>query len=111
MVSCTIEQYVLQYAGKGVIEVKSTQGVEAKKCKKIGMIAGGTGITPLLAVFERPAHLEWIVVNFFLVLFWWEDYLVDLQVVNSVLALFFSFLLLSIRCSGPSSAILRTRLR
>jgi len=52
---------LLQYAGRGEFKIKADKKSEAvsRKASKIGMIAGGTGITPMLQlirqVFKDPA--------------------------------------------------------
>ncbi|CAI5728404.1 unnamed protein product [Hyaloperonospora brassicae] len=46
----------LTYVGKGEIHIKHRMRdvvPEVRKCRKIGMIAGGTGITPMLQVVRR----------------------------------------------------------
>ncbi|XP_041367870.1 NADH-cytochrome b5 reductase 3-like [Gigantopelta aegis] len=46
---------LLQYEGKGVFKIKPDKKEEpvTKVCKKLGMIAGGTGITPMLQLVRQ----------------------------------------------------------
>ncbi|CAM9412068.1 unnamed protein product [Chrysoparadoxa australica] len=42
----------LAYKGKGKFTITSRKGVDLKVVKKIGMVAGGTGITPMLQIIN-----------------------------------------------------------
>lgn len=49
----------LEYLGNGMLKIKRRQDVSDVKVKKLGMVAGGTGITPMLqvitAVLKEPS--------------------------------------------------------
>jgi hypothetical protein len=40
----------LTYAGMGEFMIRGADGMESRKVKRVGMMAGGTGITPMLQV-------------------------------------------------------------
>lgn len=39
----------LTYQGRGRFDIKVKQDVNVRKAKQVGMIAGGTGITPMVS--------------------------------------------------------------
>ncbi|XP_065183083.1 NADH-cytochrome b5 reductase 3-like [Sycon ciliatum] len=43
----------LTYMGQGRVTIRTTKEEETRVCKKIGMMAGGTGITPMLQVVRQ----------------------------------------------------------
>jgi len=46
-IECKGPQGALQYNGRGVFEIKRKTGLVTKTVKRVGMLAGGTGITPM----------------------------------------------------------------
>jgi len=46
-IECKGPQGGLEYKGRGVFEIKRKNGLVSKTVKRVGMLAGGTGITPM----------------------------------------------------------------
>jgi len=46
-IECKGPQGALEYKGRGVFEIKRKGGIVTNRVKRIGMLAGGTGITPI----------------------------------------------------------------
>jgi len=46
-IDCRGPQGGLEYKGRGLFEIKRKTGVVTQKVKRVGMLAGGTGITPM----------------------------------------------------------------
>mmetsp|Transcript_44316 Transcript_44316/g.139194 ORF Transcript_44316/g.139194 Transcript_44316/m.139194 type:complete len:216 (-) Transcript_44316:159-806(-) len=48
----------LEYKGKGNFNIKVKREIQSRKYKKIGMVAGGTGITPMTQVIDAIRKLR-----------------------------------------------------
>jgi len=46
-IECKGPQGALEYKGRGVFDIKRKNGLVTKTVKRVGMLAGGTGITPM----------------------------------------------------------------